>query len=292
MVEEGEDISAFESFTIDDAGGQKDGPAPSKEKSSESSESGAASPPKSEPAPAPEETGPSGGKLQPALDRIPNATPAAVRLALESGVKIAGIKGTGSGGQVTEADVKKASSAGAAASTGAAAASYVDVPISSIRKTIASRLTESMNQSPHYYVASTVSVTKLLKLRQALNASADGKYKLSVNDFLIKASAVACKKVPAVNSSWRDGFIRQFNNVDVSVSRQAVYTLLSSTLIAYFRLLSPLPLDSSPQLLSLSKDSASSLSLHRSRISESALGMASSSQTNIKAALSPSRTWA
>ena len=219
MVEEGGDVSAFESFTIEDAGGQKSAPPP-KEESSESSKPSAeeSAAPKSEPAATPEETSSSGGKLQSALDRMPNASAAAVRLAAENGVKIASVKGTGTGGQVTEADVKKASSGGAAASAGAPAASYVDTPLSSMRKTIASRLTESWNQNPHYFVASTVSVSKLLKLRQALNASADGKYKLSLNDFLIKASAIACKKVPAVNSSWRDGFIRQFNNVDVSVS--------------------------------------------------------------------------
>lgn len=220
MVEEGGDVSAFESFTIEDAGGQTSAPAPSKEESIESAkpstEESAA--PKSEPAPVPEETSSSGGKLQSALDRMPNASAAAVRLAAESGVKIAGIKGTGTGGQVTEADVKKASSGGAATTAGAPAASYVDIPLTSMRKTIANRLTESFTQNPHYFVAATVSVSKLLKLRQALNASADGKYKLSVNDFLIKASAVACKKVPAVNSAWRDGFIRQFNNVDVSVA--------------------------------------------------------------------------
>ena len=219
MVEEGEDVSAFESFTIEDAGGQKSASPPKKESSESpkpSAEESAA--PKSEPAPVPEETSSSGGKIQSALDRMPNASAAAVRLAAENGVKIATVKGTGTGGQVTEADVKKASSGGAASSTGAPAASYVDTPISSMRKTIANRLTESWNQSPHYFVAATVSVSKLLKLRQALNASADGKYKLSVNDFLIKASAIACKKVPAVNSSWRDGFIRQFNNVDISVS--------------------------------------------------------------------------
>lgn len=169
------------------------------------------------PPPAPEETVSSGGKLQSVLDRLPNASIAAVRLANESGVKLSGLKGTGSGGQITEADVKKAVSGAAAAPSAGPAASYVDTPITSMRKTIASRLTESVNQNPHFFVASTVSVTKLLKLRQALNASADGKYKLSVNDFLIKACAVACKKVPAVNSSWRDGFIRQFNNVDISV---------------------------------------------------------------------------
>jgi pyruvate dehydrogenase E2 component (dihydrolipoamide acetyltransferase) len=227
MIGEGEDASAFESFTLEDAGGEK-APAPSpKEEASESSEpsdtkSGTAPAPKQESAPAPEETESSGGKLQSALDRIPNASAAAIRLAIETGVKITGIKGTGTGGQVTEADVKKASSGGAAPAPGAAlTASYVDTPISSMRKTIANRLTESMNQNPHYFVAATVSVSKLLKLRTTLNASADGKYKLSVNDFLIKASAVACKKVPTVNSSWRDGFIRQFNNVDISVSFSA-----------------------------------------------------------------------
>ncbi|KAF4637727.1 hypothetical protein G7Y89_g349 [Cudoniella acicularis] len=227
MVEEGEDTSAFESFTLEDAGGEKSASAPPKEEASESSEpagtgSGTAPPPpKTESQSAPEETESSGGKLQSALDRAPNASAAAVRLAIDIGVKITGIKGTGTGGQITEADVKKASSGGAASGSGTAstpAASYIDIPTSSMRKTIASRLTESVNQNPHYFVAATVSVTKLLKLRQALNASADGKYKLSVNDFLIKASAVACKKVPAVNSSWRDGFIRQFNNVDISVA--------------------------------------------------------------------------
>jgi pyruvate dehydrogenase E2 component (dihydrolipoamide acetyltransferase) len=229
MVEEGEDVSAFADFTIEDAGGQKAPPPPPKEEASESSEqadskSGTA-PPKSEPEPAPEpeDTGSSGGKLQSALDRQPNASAAAIRLAIESGVKITGLKGTGVGGQITEADVKKAQSGGSAAAPGAApaASSYVDNPTSSMRKTIANRLTESFTQNPHYFVAATVSVSKLLKLRQALNASADGKYKLSVNDFLIKACAVACKKVPAVNASWRDGFIRQFNNVDISVSPPA-----------------------------------------------------------------------
>jgi pyruvate dehydrogenase E2 component (dihydrolipoamide acetyltransferase) len=226
MIEEGEDASAFDSFTLDDAGGESAPAPPPKEEASESSEpadsQSSTAPPssKTESAPVPEETESSGGKLQPALERQPNASAAAVRLAIESGVKITGLKGTGTGGQITESDIKKASSGGASsAAPGAApAATYTDTPISSMRKTIANRLTESMNQNPHYFVAASVSVSKLLKLRAALNASADGQYKLSVNDFLIKAVGVACKKVPAVNSSWRDGFIRQFDNVDVSVS--------------------------------------------------------------------------
>jgi pyruvate dehydrogenase E2 component (dihydrolipoamide acetyltransferase) len=224
MIEAGEDAAAFDSFTIEDAGGEKKAPPPPKEEASESSEStdtkSGTAPPKSEPLVEAAEEPASGGRLQPALDRQPNASAAAVRLAIETGVKITGLKGTGTGGQITEADVQKASSDSAPAAPGAAPAavsSYVDTPTTSMRKTIANRLTESFTQNPHYFVAATVSVTKLLKLRQALNASADGKYKLSVNDFLIKACAVACKKVPTVNSSWRDGFIRQFNNVDISV---------------------------------------------------------------------------
>lgn len=87
-----------------------------------------------------------------------------------------------------------------------------------MRKVIASRLQESVQNNPHFFVTSSLSVSKLLKLRQALNSSSEGKYKLSVNDFLIKAISIASKKVPAVNSSWRGETIRQFNSVDVSVA--------------------------------------------------------------------------
>jgi len=189
LIEEGEDASAFDSFTLEDAGGQKEAPkeAPKEETSELSKPAGTSSgtaPPPSSSAPVSEETESSGGKLQSSLDRY-----------LKS-----------------EKEGKKPAAAPAPAAT------YVDTATSSMRKTIANRLTESMNQNPHYFVAATVSVTKLMKLRQALNASADGKYKLSVNDFLIKACGVACKKIPIVNSSWRDGFIRQFDNVDISVA--------------------------------------------------------------------------
>ena len=223
MVEEGEDVSAFESFTLDDAGGQKAPPkeAP-KEEASESSE-----PPESreetQPAPEPQESESTGEKLQTSLDREPSASPRAKVLALERGVPIREVKGTGPGGRVTKEDIEKykPSTAGSAAAAGGAP-TYEDIPTSSMRKTIASRLQKSSNENAVYFVASSISVTKLLKLRQALNASADGKYKLSINDFLIKACAIACKKVPTVNSSWREEggqtAIRQHNTVDVSVA--------------------------------------------------------------------------
>ena len=229
MVEEGEDVSAFESFTLDDAGGEKAPPkqAP-KEEASESTEppksgSGTAPPAPEPSAPSAQESESTGERLQTSLEREPAASPAAKKLALEKGVPIGQIKGTGPGGRITKEDIEKFKpSGGAGAPAGAPAPAYEDVPASSMRKTIASRLQQSFQQNPHYFVSATVSVSKLLKLRQALNASADGAYRLSLNDFLVKACAIACKKIPAANSSWReiDGqvVIRQHQNVDISVA--------------------------------------------------------------------------
>ena len=237
MVEEGTDIAPFESFTLEDAGGEKEPPKqPPKEEASESSEppdSGSKTSPStlekgkqdSERIPEPEESQSSGGRLQISLDREPFASPSAKALALERGVPIKEVKGTGPKGRITKQDIEKYKPSGAislASSITSGGPAYEDIPASSMRKTIANRLVQSMNQNPHYFVSTTLSVTKLLKLRQALNASAEGKFKLSVNDFLIKAAAVALRKVPAVNSSWReqDGqvVIRQHNTVDISVA--------------------------------------------------------------------------
>jgi pyruvate dehydrogenase E2 component (dihydrolipoamide acetyltransferase) len=230
MVEEGADISSFESFSLDDAGGEKEPPkeAPKEEasQSSEPPESGSSTAPPSEseePADQAEEEDLPAGRLQASLDREPHASPSAKALALEKGVPVGAVKGTGPGGRITRADIEKYKPSGSSASAPAmAGASYEDIPASSMRKTIANRLKQSMNENPHYFVSTTISVTKLLKLREALNVSADGSYKLSLNDFLIKACAIACKKVPTVNSSWREEggqtVIRQHNTVDVSVA--------------------------------------------------------------------------
>lgn len=199
MVEEGGDVDAFKDFTIEDAGGDKAKPTEDKKGGQEASEaseppsSGSETAPDSKSsAPAAKESESTGERLQPVIERW-------------------------KGPKTTQAQP-----AAPAPVASQAAPAYEDIPASSMRKTIASRLTQSMNQNPHYFVASTVSVSKLMKLRAALNASADGKYKLSVNDFLIKAIAIAAKKVPAANSSWReDGgqvVIRQHNTVDVSVA--------------------------------------------------------------------------
>ncbi|KAL5116171.1 pyruvate dehydrogenase complex dihydrolipoamide acetyltransferase component (E2) [Pleosporales sp. CAS-2024a] len=224
LVEEGEDISAFENFSIEDAGGDKKPEAPSKKgeaaEASEPADSGSktAPPAKKDSAPAAIESESTGDRLQTALQRQPSVSPAVRKLALEKGVPIGSIKGSGKGGQITKEDIEKYKPAGGAPAT----ASYQDTEATSMRKVIASRLTASMQQNPHYFVASSISVSKLLKLREALNASADGQYKLSVNDLLVKAVGVAARKVPAANSSWREEggkvMIRQHNVVDVSVA--------------------------------------------------------------------------
>ena len=233
MVGEGVDIEPFSSFTLEDAGGEKTPPPPPpKQEAADASEppgsdSGTAPPtPSSSKSsggeePVARESESTGGRLQTSLEREPAASPYIKSLALEKGVRLQDIKGTGPRGKITKEDIDKykapSAAGGSASSTGS---SYEDIPTTTMRRTIATRLTESMNQNPHYYVSSSVSVTKLLKLRLALNSSADGKFKLSLNDFLIKACAIACRKVPAVNSSWRaeQGVIRQFNTVDISVA--------------------------------------------------------------------------
>ncbi|THW39168.1 dihydrolipoamide acetyltransferase component of pyruvate dehydrogenase [Aureobasidium pullulans] len=228
MAEEGTDVSAFDDFTVEDAGGEskaKEGSGQEAANASEppsNSSKTAPAPAESSPAPQAQETESSGERLQTALQRQPKLSPAAQKLALEKGVAISQVKGTGRGGVITKEDIEKFKPAGPAAAAPAGLPTYEDVPASSMRKTIAARLTQSMNENPHYFVASSISVSKLMKLRQALNSAADAKYKLSVNDFLVKALAAAARKVPAANSSWREEngnvFVRQHNIVDVSVA--------------------------------------------------------------------------
>ena len=171
------------------------------------------------------------------------ASPAAKRIAGEKGVSLDGLKGTGPDGRIVSADVTEALDSGAlskastakapaapaagaakpapkaAAAPGGGAAEYTDLPLSNIRKVIAQRLLQSKTTIPHYYLTQEVNVDGLMKLRAELNSrtAAEG-IKLSVNDFIVKAAALACRKVPAANSSWQDSVIRQYNYVDMSVA--------------------------------------------------------------------------
>ena len=220
MVEDEGSVEAFKEFTIEDAGGAKAPPKPTEE---------AAAAPKEEPTPEPSKTE---SKPVPHKESAPTpdfggpiaASPIARRLALEKGVPLKAVKGTGPGGRIIKADIEKYAPA-ATSGAPAAAAGFTDIPFSGMRRTIAKRLSESMFTAPHYYLTSSINMTKTLKLRQALNDAAplkDGKpaYRLSVNDFIVKAVSCALIRVPEANSQWleKEGVLRQFGYVDISVS--------------------------------------------------------------------------
>lgn len=102
---------------------------------------------------------------------------------------------------------------------------YVDIPLSNMRKTIAKRLTESKTNIPHYYLTAEVAIDDLLTVREELNGLLDKNAqkdvkakKLTINDFVIKACALSCLKVPESNSSFKETFIRQNKSVDISVA--------------------------------------------------------------------------
>ncbi|XP_011194236.1 dihydrolipoyllysine-residue acetyltransferase component of pyruvate dehydrogenase complex, mitochondrial isoform X4 [Zeugodacus cucurbitae] len=107
----------------------------------------------------------------------------------------------------------------AAAAPAAPQGGYIDIPVSNVRGVIAKRLKESKQQIPHYYVTMECQMDNLLKLREKVNKKYEKQgVRVSVNDFIIKATATACRKVPESNSYWMESVIRQFDNVDVSMA--------------------------------------------------------------------------
>ncbi|GMM36264.1 dihydrolipoyllysine-residue acetyltransferase [Saccharomycopsis crataegensis] len=219
-VENADDVAAFADFTAADAGAAPAAAPAAKEEAAPAPAAAAT------PAPAATKAAVATKSSAPA-GRI-FASPLAKTIALEKGISLKNITGTGPRGRITAKDVESyvPAAAPAPAATKAAAPAvpsagvYEDIPISSMRKTIAKRLTSSVQTSPSYIVSSNMSVSKLLKLRASLNGASNGEYKLSINDILIKAIAKAAQKVPQVNSYWLEdqGVIRQFANVDVSVA--------------------------------------------------------------------------
>ncbi|MGQ2977291.1 MAG: pyruvate dehydrogenase complex dihydrolipoamide acetyltransferase [Sphingopyxis sp.] len=192
---------------------------------------------------APTPTAPASAGATDKGDRI-KASPLAKRLAAERGIDLSTVTGTGPGGRIVKDDLDGASAgapaapaaapsaAAPAAATPAAAPApatagsipdfgipHEDEKLSGMRKTIARRLTESMQQSPHIYLTVDIRLDALLKLRGELNASLESRgVKLSVNDMLIKALAVALERVPACNVSFGGDVMRQYKRADISVA--------------------------------------------------------------------------
>ena len=95
---------------------------------------------------------------------------------------------------------------------------YEEIPNNNIKKVTAQRLSEFQQTIPHFYLTVECELDGLLATRKELNAQADGAYKLSVNDFVIKAAAMALKAYPAANVAWTDDAVLQFKHADISVA--------------------------------------------------------------------------
>ncbi|OIO67118.1 MAG: pyruvate dehydrogenase complex dihydrolipoamide acetyltransferase [Zetaproteobacteria bacterium CG1_02_53_45] len=166
------------------------------------------------------------------------ASPLARRLARQKGINLAAITGSGPNGRIVQADIEKAVKRGI--NIGGGNASVVAPPArpmpvgplpyhddefervenSMMRKAIARRLSESKQLVPHFYLSLDVSMDRLMDLRAQLNETADGAFKLSVNDFVIKAVAKALVDVPAANASWteRDTLMHKHAHISVAVA--------------------------------------------------------------------------
>ncbi len=168
-----------------------------------------------------------------------HASPLAKRLAKNSGLDLSSIAGTGPHGRIVKRDIESAPRSVSAKAAPAAtpfapspasvdsrlypADSYTAVKLDGMRKVIARRLTQSFNNEvPHFPLNVDIELTKLLEARAALNAASpkegDGAFKLSVNDFIIKASAMALKKVPNANATFTDEAILLHKHADIGVA--------------------------------------------------------------------------
>lgn len=218
--EKGEDISALVA-----SAGKTDAPAEEKkeEKKAETEPAKKEEVKAEEKAPAAITSAP---KTTPAVSNTSSngrilASPLAKKLAEEKGVDLSFVSGTGEGGRITKRDVDHyvpydAPARPAAASGGSLSESFVDEPISQMRKTIARRLAESKFTAPHFYLTISLDMDNAIAARKSMN-SQEG-VKVSFNDMVIKAVAMALRKHPAINSSWLGDVIRRNSHIHIGVA--------------------------------------------------------------------------
>jgi pyruvate dehydrogenase E2 component (dihydrolipoamide acetyltransferase) len=145
------------------------------------------------------------------------ASPLAKKIAQEQGIDIQAVRGTGDEGRIVKRDVESFSTkVQSAFSVPQVTGTYEDIPNTQMRKTIARRLAESKFTAPHFYLKMEINTDNLLSARKQINEKND--IKLSVNDFIIKAVALALKKNPKVNCSWMGDFIRYYNYVNIGMA--------------------------------------------------------------------------
>lgn len=154
------------------------------------------------------------------------ASPLAKRIAEQSGVNLSQVSGSGPHGRIIKADVELALTKGpsvravggfVSTRTLGDMPSFESIKVSNVRKITAKRLTEAKQQVPHFYLTVECEVSKILAIRQDINDSL-GEKLISVNDLIIRACAIALKRVPEANASWADDHIRQYNAADISVA--------------------------------------------------------------------------
>ena len=147
------------------------------------------------------------------------ASPLAKVIAKEKGIDLNKVNGSGEDGRIVKKDLENVSAATAASApakvyTGTEA--FTDVKVSQMRKTIAKRLLQSKNEHPHFYLTMDVNMDKAVALRTEMNALLPAK--VSFNDFVIKASALALRQNPAVNSSWLGDTIRLYSHIHIGMA--------------------------------------------------------------------------
>ncbi|EOD33194.1 dihydrolipoamide acetyltransferase [Emiliania huxleyi CCMP1516] len=211
VVDEAGDVGAFADYVPSSSTGNKAELAPAKP---------APAPAPAAAAPPPPPAGVVAAAAPRAAGAPVPASPLAKRMAAQMGIPLAALKGTGPGGRVIAADVKEPSAEEATTAKGAApgaavvpaGAEYIDLPNSNIRKVTAKNMVKNKNENPHYYVMMEIEMGALMGALEA---------KISVNDYVIKAAALALKEVPACNSSYTDEYIRercQYSAADISVA--------------------------------------------------------------------------
>ena len=152
------------------------------------------------------------------------ASPVAKRLANVSSVDLSLILGTGPRGRIIKADVESALTQNISTQSAplennpATDSTYTDSPLSMMRKVIAKRLVESKQTVPHFYLSISCDIDALLALRATINENRSKEEKISVNDFVILASARALKKVPDANVSFHETYIRRYDRVDIAIA--------------------------------------------------------------------------
>ena len=149
------------------------------------------------------------------------ASPLAKKMASEKGINLTQVKGTGDNGRITKRDIENfvpvvAASNASASNVSSSSENYEEKDISQMRKTIAKRLAESKFTAPHFYLTIELDMTNAIEARKAIN-SMEG-VKVSFNDMVVKAAAVALQKHPQVNSSWLGDKIRINHHVNIGVA--------------------------------------------------------------------------